>query len=258
MADSLAAPLAGVALAAGAGTRLRPLTLRRPKPLCPVGDRALLDWALDALAPAVDRVAVNVHHHAEQIGAHLALRAELGGSSVHVSNESYAPLGTAGALGALVDWLDGRGALVVNGDTWHRADLSAFCAGWDGERVRLLSSSPLPFGPGSGVVASIVPWQHVRGLVAEPSGLWEVLWRAELAAGRLDAVHHGGPVIDCGTPADYLRANLTWSGGKSVVGQGARVLGRVVRSVIWPGATVAAGEELVDAIRGDGRTVLVR
>lgn len=258
MADSLAAPLAGVALAAGAGTRLRPLTLRRPKPLCPVGDRALLDWALDAIAPAVDRVAVNVHHHPDQVIDHLTRRSEGCRSAVHVSHEVDRALGTAGALAALADWLDGHGALVVNADTWHRADLSVFCAGWDGERVRILTSSPLPFGPGSGVVASIVPWQHLGGLVAEPSGLWEVLWREESAAGRLDAVHHEGPVIDCATPADYLRANLTWSGGESVVGQGAQVLGRVERSVIWPGATVAASEELVDAVRGDGRTVLVR
>jgi NDP-sugar pyrophosphorylase family protein len=217
-----------------------------------------LDWALDALEPAVDRIAVNVHHHAEQIAAHLARHSEQGGPTVHLSHEVDRPLGTAGALAALADWLNGSGALVVNADTWHRADLVAFCAGWDGERVRLLTSSPLPFGPGSGVVASIVPWNHVRALVVEPSGLWEVLWREELAAGRLDAVHHEGPVIDCGTPADYLRANLAWSGGESVVGQGAQVLGRVVRSVLWPGATVSAGEVLVDAIRGDGRTVLVR
>ena len=258
MTDSLAAPLAGVALAAGGGTRLRPLTLRRPKPLCPVGDRALLDWALEALGTAVDASAVNVHHHADQVVEHLAHRVDLGGSRVHVAHEPERPLGTAGAIGALRGWLDGRGALIVNADTWHRAELGEFVAGWDGERVRLLTSTRPPFGPGSGVVASIVPWDRVRGLAAEPSGLWEVLWRGELAAGRLDAVHHEGPVVDCGTPVDYLRANLTWSGGSSVVGEGAQVLGRVERSVIWPGVTVAEGEVLVDAIRGDGRTVLVR
>ena len=54
--------LAGVVLAAGLGTRLRPLTLVRPKPLCPVGDRPLLDHALDRMAAVAGDVAVNVHH----------------------------------------------------------------------------------------------------------------------------------------------------------------------------------------------------
>jgi NDP-sugar pyrophosphorylase family protein len=63
MADSLA----GVVLAAGAGTRLRPLTDLRPKALCPVGDRPLVDWAIEAVGDAVERVAVNVHHGRDQM-----------------------------------------------------------------------------------------------------------------------------------------------------------------------------------------------
>jgi mannose-1-phosphate guanylyltransferase/MurNAc alpha-1-phosphate uridylyltransferase len=43
-----------------------------------------------------------------------------------------------------------------------------------------------------------------------------------------------------------------------VIGAGAVVEGSVVRSVVWAGATVAPGEVLVDAIRAEGRTVLVR
>lgn len=265
MADSLAAPLAGVALAAGAGSRLRPLTLLRPKPLCPVGDRALLDWALDALASAVDDVAVNVHHHAEQIVEHLEQLEQLesaGGPAsrpgVHVSHERTEALGTAGAVGRLRPWLDGRGALVVNADTWQRADLRRFVAEWDGERVRVLTPTPLPFGPRSGVVASILPWAIAAGIDAVPAGLWERVWQEELALGRLDAVHHDGHVVDCATPADYLRANLTWSSGAPVVGRGAVVEGALVRSVVWPGARVARGEVLVDAVRAGRRTVLVR
>lgn len=246
-------------MAAGAGRRLRPLTLLRPKPLCPVGDRSLLDWSLDALAPAVGAVAVNVHHRAEQVVEHLDRRAcERGEAVAHVSHEEPEALGTAGAIGALRGWLDGRSALVVNADTWHRADLAAFVAGWDGERVRLLTPSPLPFGPRSGVVASLLPWSVAVTLVAEPSGLWEVVWAAALADGRLDAVHESGPVIDCATASDYLRANMAWSSGASVIGEGAVVEGSVTRSVVWPGAHVGPGEVLVDAIRADGRTVLVR
>ncbi len=246
--------MAGIALAAGAGTRLRPLTLLRPKPLCPVGDRPLLDWALEALRGATSQVAVNVHHGRELIAEHL-------GSSpdpVHVSPEEDQALGTAGAVGNLRGWLDGRGALVVNADTWHRADLCRFVEGWDGERVRLLTPTPGPFGPGSAVVASLLPWSVARRLEAVPSGLWETVWHGELAAGRLETLHHDGTVIDCGTPADYLRANLTWSGGASVVGDGATVEGTLVRSVVWPGSRVGPTEHLVDAIRAGPRTVLVR
>lgn len=257
MADSLAAPLAGVALAAGAGTRLLPLTRERPKPLCPVGDRVLLDWSLEALRPAVAEVAVNAHHHWEQIRDHLQSGPPTA-PAPHLSVEHDVALGTAGALGALRGWLDGRGALIVNADTWHRADLSTFVAGWDGERVRVLTSTPRPFGPGSGVVASILPWSIVRDLEAVPAGLWERVWRGELAAGRLDAVHHGGAVVDCGTPRDYLAANLAWSGGETVVGDGAVVEGSARRCVLWPGSTVHRHEHLVDAIRTPTITVLVR
>ena len=256
MADSLAAPLAGVALAAGAGTRLRPLTLERPKPLCPVGDRTLLEWSLSALEAVVaaDEIAVNAAHLAEQVVE--AVEDRLPRTGPHLSVEEHA-LGTAGAIGRLRPWLQGRGALIVNADTWHRADLAAFAAGWDGERVRLLSPE-LPFGPRSGVVASILPWSIAATLAAEPAGLWEAVWRRELAQGRLDAVHHDGAVVDCATPADYLHANLVWSGGAAVIGPGAVVEGAVQRSVLWPGARVERHELLVDAIRTPLRTVLVR
>jgi hypothetical protein len=65
--------------------------------------------------------------------------------------------------------------------------------------------------------------------------------------------------VDCGTPAAYLAANLTASGGQSVVAEGARVEGTLVRSVCWEEAVVEPGEVLVDAIRFSPRgTVLVR
>jgi len=235
-----------------------PLTRWRPKPLCPVGDHPLLDWSLESLTPAVGEVAVNTHHGAAQITEHLARRVDSGAPEVHVSHEVDVALGTAGAIGALRGWLDGRSALIVNGDTWHRADLAGFADGWDGERVRMLTSSALPFGPRSGVVASLLPWSVAVDLAAEPSGLWERVWRAALEQGRLEAVHEQGDVVDCATPADYLRANLLWSGGDSVIGADAVVEGQLTRSVIWPGERVERGEVLIDAIRAHGRTVLVR
>src|SRR6266478_2389817 len=60
-----------IIMAAGLGTRLRPHTLTTPKPLLPVRGRPILDWALGALPPAVDRVIVVVHYLAEQIERYL-------------------------------------------------------------------------------------------------------------------------------------------------------------------------------------------
>jgi N-acetyl-alpha-D-muramate 1-phosphate uridylyltransferase len=278
MADSLPAPTAAVVLAAGAGERLRPLTLLRPKPLCPVANVPLLDSALERVADAVgaDAVAVNVHHHRAQMEAHLA-----GHPLVHVSVEEPVALGTAGALGALRPWLDGRGVLILNGDTWSTADLAAFVQGWDGERVRVLTHGEELFGPGSPVVASILPWPVVAGLEAVPSGLYERCWRKALADGSLDVARDHGTFYDCGTPRRYLEANLAVcrarlgaDGGAlvgagverngarlvdAVVGDGAVVHGEVRASVVWPAAVVSAGEVLEHGIRTAERiTVLVR
>lgn len=256
MADSLAA----VVLAAGAGTRLRPLTRRRPKALCPVGDRPLVDHAVARVAAVAGApVAVNVHHGREAMEAHLA-RA---GAAVHVSVEEGQARGTAGALGLLREWVDGRPVLVTNADAWLPADLGPFVAGWDGERTRLLcvvDAARGDFGPLRYCGAALMPWAAVAPLGTEPSGLYEVAWRAARLAGTLDLAVHDGPFVDCGTPADYLAANRDWSGGGSVVGVGA-VVGegaRVVRSVVWPGSEVAPGEHLVDAVRAEDLTVLVR
>ena len=276
MASDADPPLAAVVLAAGAGTRLRPLTDLRPKPLCPVGDRPLLDHALDRVA-ALDgavRVAVNAHHGAAALAAHVADR------PVHLSLERDRALGTAGAVGHLRPWLDGRGALVVNGDTFTTVPLAPLVAGWDGTRPRVLVPGPPTFGPRAALLGTLLPWRIVRDLVPEPSGLWEVCLRAAHEDGSLEVVGGEGVAVDCGTPADYLRANLTWlalrgshgfqgpeaevpgTAVRSVVGAGAVVAGRVEESVVWPGAEVAAGERLIRAVRAVGpggqRTVLIR
>lgn len=253
--------LAAVVLAAGDGLRLRPLTLLRPKPLCPVGGRPLLAWALDNVEAVAGTgpgsVAVNVHQHAG------ALRDWIGPRAT-VSEEQPEALGTAGALARLQPWLDGRDVLVHNGDAYLPGGLGLLADGWTGERCRLLC---LPVeGPGdfdgSGdfdglryVGACLLPRALVSGLRAEPTGLYEVLWRDLLAAGELEfAVLPADAVaIDCGTPARYLAANLHASGGASVVGAGARVLGRLEDSVVWDGAWVGPEEVLVRTIRAGDR-----
>lgn len=244
--------IAGVVLAAGAGTRLRPLTRLRPKALCPVGDVPLVDLALARVRSAVTEVAVNVHHGRAALEAHL-------GESVHVSVEAERALGTAGALGQLRRWLDGRAALVVNADAWCPGSLVDFVHGWDRERVRLLVTADDDLGPTSGIAGALMPWATIEPLLAEPSGLYESVWSPAQASGRLDVVRHDGPFIDCGTPRQYLAANLAASGGASVVGDGAQVQGALDRSVVWPGAVVWPHERLSCAIRTtELTTVLVR
>jgi mannose-1-phosphate guanylyltransferase/MurNAc alpha-1-phosphate uridylyltransferase len=256
--------IAAVVLAAGEGRRLAPLSLVRPKPLCPVGGRALLDLALDRVEALGADPAVNLHHRAEEVRTHL----EASGRRVHLSLERPRALGTAGALGALRGWVDGRALVVVNADTWVPGGLAALLEGWDGDRVRVMVHGGARFGPRVGVVASVVPWPEVAGLEAEPSGLYEVLWRPRHAEGRLEVVGHDGAVVDCGTPVDYLTANLaaaSFAGGRvigagatvapgaldgaAVVGESAVVEGRVRDSVVWAGCTVGPEEVLDRSVR---------
>jgi MurNAc alpha-1-phosphate uridylyltransferase len=223
--------LSGFVLAAGAGTRLRPLTRLRPKALCPVDNVPLVDLALSRLGRAATRLAVNAHHHWEQIEEHL-------GGRVHVSVEHRQALGTAGALGQAREWLAGSDVVVVNADAWNDADLTRVVTGWDRERIRLCLAGGGPLEPSSRVVAS---------------------WRPAQSEGRLEVVDYEGLFIDCGTPADYLASNMAASGGRSVIGDGAVIEGTIEQSVIWPGSHVARGEHLVGAIRAGHRfTILVR
>ena len=99
--DALPTDVCALVLAAGEGRRLRPLTCLRPKPLCPVGGRTLLDLAVERARTATAAVAVNVHHGREAIEAHLATGP--GGAGVHVSVEEPEALGTAGAVAQLRD-----------------------------------------------------------------------------------------------------------------------------------------------------------
>ncbi|HEX7276768.1 MAG TPA: sugar phosphate nucleotidyltransferase [Acidimicrobiales bacterium] len=248
--------MAAVVLAAGAGARLRPLTTLRPKALCPVGGVPLVDLAVTRARAVTEAVAVNCHV------AQPTLAAQVQALGAHLSMEEGDRLGTAGALGRLRRWIDGRPTLVVNADTWSTADLGPLVAGWDGVRPRLLcvvDPHLATWGDLAYAGAALLPWSLVGGLADEPAGLWEVSWRDLEPGLGLDLVVTDRPVVDCGTPARYLRANLTASGGRSVIGEGAVVDGEVERTVVWDGARVHPGERLVDAIRAsDQVTVLVR
>lgn len=112
-----------VFLAAGLGTRLRPHTLTTPKPLLPVQGRPILDWALGALPPVVERVIVVVHYLAEQIETYL-------GTQQHVRQwvcvPQGEPRGTGDALSRCRAHVQSDRFFVLNGDDLYgAADLAA-------------------------------------------------------------------------------------------------------------------------------------
>ena len=99
-----------ILLAAGYGTRLRPYTDLRAKPLFPVANRPLLDRLLDQLhAAGAVPILVNCHHLADQVEAALGRRPE-----VLVQRETEI-LGTGGSLRLAIDRMDNDPVLVVNG-----------------------------------------------------------------------------------------------------------------------------------------------
>jgi bifunctional UDP-N-acetylglucosamine pyrophosphorylase/glucosamine-1-phosphate N-acetyltransferase len=108
-----------VILAAGRGTRLRPLTDTMPKPLIPIAGRGSLLRLLDILPSSVDRILILVNHLAEQIRK--AVGNEWGGREVcYVKQE---PLdGTGGALRQARPYIRSERYLVCNGDDVYGAE----------------------------------------------------------------------------------------------------------------------------------------
>lgn len=211
----------------------------------------LVDWALRRVAPWSSSVAVNVHESQPLLLDHVTGRA-------HTSVESGERLGTAGALGRLRPWIEGRHVLVHNADSFLDDDLEVLLDGWDGQHPRLLvrtEEAPSDFGRHRFLGVSLLPASGVAELPDSPSGLYSLVWRPAWDAGTLELVEARGESIDCGTPADYLRANLHVSHGESVVALDAVVAGSITRCVIWPGARVEADETLVDVIRTPEHTV---
>jgi N-acetyl-alpha-D-muramate 1-phosphate uridylyltransferase len=89
-------PRRAMVLAAGLGTRMRPLTDTIPKPLVKVAGKPLIDHVLDRLAgTGVERAVVNVHHFADQMQQHLAQRKH---PQVVISDERGLLLGTGGGV----------------------------------------------------------------------------------------------------------------------------------------------------------------
>jgi MurNAc alpha-1-phosphate uridylyltransferase len=108
-------PKSAMVLAAGLGTRMRPLTDAKPKPLVKVAGRALLDHVLDRLSDAgVERAVVNVHHFGGQIIAHLAARKR---PQIVISDERGVLLDTGGGVVKALPELGNAPFFHINADT---------------------------------------------------------------------------------------------------------------------------------------------
>lgn len=222
-------PETAMVMAAGKGTRMRPLTATRPKPLIEVGGTTLLDHVLDHLRDAgVKRVVVNVHYMADALEAHLATRGT--GLEVVISDERDALLETGGGLIRAKPLLQSDPFLCVNTDNiWVDGPVNAIellAAHWDAAKMdALMLLVPLAranhhSGRGdfhmdgwgrlsrrkTGRVAPYV-WTGIQmlsqGLIADPPGSafsTNVFWDRAIKAGRLYGVVHQGLWFDVGTP----------------------------------------------------------
>lgn len=135
-----AAPKTAMVLAAGLGTRMRPLTDSMPKALVPVAGKALIDHVLDRLRDAgVERAVVNVHHFADQMEAHLAGRRDL---EILISDERAALLDSGGGIRHAADKLGRDPIFVANIDSlWiegRTPALETLKAAWDPAAMDIL------------------------------------------------------------------------------------------------------------------------
>jgi MurNAc alpha-1-phosphate uridylyltransferase len=226
-------PHSAMVLAAGLGTRMRPLTDTTAKPLLRLGGRTLLDHALDHLVNAgVSKVAVNAHWRAVAVAAHLARRS-MPPRTVLLREERL--LETGGGVRAALAELGGEPFFVVNGDAfWLNGPVPALyrlTAVFDDtvDCVLLLHrTSHVHADVGLGDFAldkwgtprrraqrEVVPYIyaglqliHPRLLCDMPEGPFSMnrAWDIALAAGRLRAVVHDGIWFHLSTPPDLAEA----------------------------------------------------
>lgn len=223
----------GIILSAGLGTRMGDTSRHTPKPLIRVAGRTLLDRALDRADEAgLERVVVNVHHHADQIEAHLAPR--MGAGQVVISDERDQLLETGGgvkkALPLLGEqpffvmnsdalWLDGAGSTLLRlASHFDAARMDALlllvptadALGYDGVGdfipfAQGMAPVPIAFrdeAPAAPVMFGGVMMIRPEAYEDTPAGAWSnrTVFRKAVAAGRLFGIVHDGHWMHVGTP----------------------------------------------------------
>ena len=223
-----ALPQTAMFLAAGLGTRMKPLTEHTPKPLIKVGGKALIDWPLDQLAAAgVPRAVVNVHHLAPQMTAHLKTRHS---PTVTISDETAQLLDTGGGLVKALPLLGGEPVFVFGCDTvtlggatpaltrladqWNSDELDVLMLVHPMETAHGFDSAGDFFVDAEGHLtrrgaAARAPYAytgiqiiHPRILAGEKAVPFSMnkLWDKAIAARRLKGVVHDGAWFHVGTP----------------------------------------------------------
>jgi MurNAc alpha-1-phosphate uridylyltransferase len=220
-------------LAAGLGTRMRPLTETTAKPLLKLSGRTLLDHALDHLADAgVRTVAVNAHWQADAVAAHLmqrpspprtvllreeklletgggvlAARAVLGRDPFFVVNgDAFWLNGPIPALIRLAAVFDDAvdGVLLVHRTSHVHAEVGMgdFAVDKWGKPRRRMEREIVPY------IYAGVQLIHPRLLTGMPDGAFSMnrAWDNALSADRLRAVVHDGIWFHLSTPPDLLEA----------------------------------------------------
>ncbi|MEQ6916925.1 N-acetylmuramate alpha-1-phosphate uridylyltransferase MurU [Halomonas aquatica] len=203
-------------LAAGLGTRMRPLTDHCPKPLLEVAGRPLIVHHLDRLrAAGITEVVINVSYRAQQIIAALG-DGSAHGVSIAWSREE-APLETGGGIHQALSLLGDAPFLLVNGDIWCDLDPSRLPdlgddlahlvlvdnpdhhPGGDFHldaqgRVRESGEPRLTFTGFSVIDPALVAGESPGAFPLAP------LLRRAMAEDRIGGTHHRGAWIDVGTP----------------------------------------------------------
>jgi len=223
----IAPPRRAMVLAAGLGTRLRPLTDTVPKPLLELNGRTLLDHAIDRLASAgVERIVVNTHYLAAMVAEHLAGRRR---PRIEISAEPRL-LDTGGGVAQALPLL-GEAFFVVNADIFwldgKEPALLRLARAFDPERmdaVLLLQRTVSAVGYDGNGDYMLDPAGHPRrraereispylfagvqllhrrlfdGVTDRVFSLVRLFDKAE-GAGRLRAIVHDGEWYHIGTPA---------------------------------------------------------
>jgi N-acetyl-alpha-D-muramate 1-phosphate uridylyltransferase len=230
-------PRTAMLLAAGFGTRMRPLTDRTAKPLLPLGGKPLIDHALVRLAEVgVEAVVVNAHWQADAIEAHLRARAAQPPSTI--LRREATPLETGGGVKAALDLLGPAPFFVVNGDAFWldgpQSALARLAAAFDPAKVDgvLLVHRTFQVHAEVGfgdffvdkwgglcrrIEREVAPYIYAGlqlitpALLADvPDGSFSmnVAWDTAMAAGRLRAVVHDGLWFHLSTPNDLAEAEM--------------------------------------------------
>ncbi len=264
-------------LAAGLGTRLRPLTDELPKPLVPVGDRPALAHVAARLAAAgIAEAVLNTHHLA---GAFTAERLAEIPIRLRVVHEPDV-LGTGGAIANAASLLGDGDVVVWNGDILADLDVGALVAAHRAAGAAA-TLAVTPRAPGEGTVGIgeggrivrvrgetfgeeltsgdflgiHVIGPEIRAALPRPGCVIDDGYRPALREGRLVGTFVvEGAWDDIGTIASYVAANSRWLSRRGF-GGGAPVVDGGLDSFVHETARVAPGVSLIGSVVGAGAVV---